>query len=69
VIRFKLKELMDKKGVTYRQLSQESGVSTSILYKMVQNTGQNVQTDVLERVCVALDCAFDELMEIVPDSS
>ncbi|MDM8519196.1 helix-turn-helix transcriptional regulator [Anaerolineales bacterium HSG6] len=67
MIKFKLKELMAEKGLTYRQLSEQSNVSTSVLYKMIQNTGQSVQTDILERLCLALDCTFDDLMKIEAD--
>lgn len=31
--------------------------------------GQNVTTDVLLRICIALNCQISDIMEIVPDET
>ena len=68
MIRFRLKELMEQKGVTYRQLSSAAKVSTSILNKMVQETPRPVQTDVINRLLNYFGCELTELVVYVPDN-
>ena len=68
MIRFRLKELMEQKGVTYRQLSSAANVSTSILNKMVQETPRPVQTDVINRLLNYFGCELTELVVYVPDN-
>ena len=31
------------------------------------NKGENVNADTLARICTALNCTFDEIMEVIPD--
>ena len=43
------------------------GVSPATITKMGKNG--HVTTEVLLKICTALDCKIDDVMEIVPDSS
>lgn len=67
MIRFRLKELMAEKGVSYRELSREAGVSTSTLNNMVQERPRPIQTDVIDRLCGVLECHPSELIVYEPD--
>ena len=31
------------------------------------NRGENVTTEVLAKICIALGCTMDDIMEIIPD--
>ena len=31
------------------------------------NRGDNVTTEVLAKICIALGCTMDDIMEIIPD--
>lgn len=53
---------MKSKGFTAK-----AGVSTAILAKMKKD-GATVSSDVLVKICTALECTVDDIMEIVPDS-
>ena len=44
------------------QLRLKAGISTKTLAKLGKN--ENVNTDVLVKVCQALDCNVDEIMDI-----
>ena len=45
------------------ELMKKAKVSKSTFYKM--KNGQNVTTDVLLRICNALDCDIDEIVECI----
>lgn len=42
---------------------QLAGISTSSMSKLVK--GQNITTDVLCKICKALDCDFKDIMEYI----
>lgn len=42
-----------------------AGISFSTMSKL--NHGENVTTEVLVKICRALDCTLDDIMEILPD--
>lgn len=49
--------------MTNNELMEKAKVSKSTFYKM--KNGQNVTTDVLLRICNALDCDIKEIVECV----
>lgn len=57
----KLAELELKK----KDLCKIAGVSATVVTKM--GRGESVTTDVLVRVCKALDCDIGDIMEVVKD--
>ena len=56
------KKLIDL-DMTNNELMEKAKVSKSTFYKM--NNGQNVTTDVLLRICNALDCDIEEIVECI----
>lgn len=56
------KKLIDKKW-NRTKLKEESGISTASLAKLGKNA--NITTDVLVKICNALECDFSEIMEMV----
>jgi len=58
------KKLIDKKW-NRTKLKEESGISTASLAKLGKNA--NITTDVLVKICNALDCDFSDIMEMVED--
>lgn len=56
------KKLIDL-DMTNNELMEKANVSKSTFYKM--KNGQNVTTDVLLRICNALDCDIDEIIECI----
>ena len=59
----KLFKLMIDKDIRKKDLKEITGISYSTLWKL--EAGENVQMDVLERVCRAMDCSLDEIVEFV----
>ncbi|MBQ7322430.1 MAG: helix-turn-helix transcriptional regulator [Clostridia bacterium] len=48
-----------------KDLCRVAGISSSVVTKM--GRGESVTTDVLVRVCVALDCNIGDIMDVVRD--
>ena len=61
----KLWKLLIDKGMNKKDLIAVSGISTASMSKLVK--GQNIQTDVLCKICRALNCDFSEIMEFVKE--
>lgn len=63
----KLWKLLIDKEMTKVELREKAGISTGTLAKLGKN--ENVTTDVLVKVCEALDCDISDIMEMEKDSS
>ena len=61
----KLWKLLIDKDMMMKELSEKANVSNYTLAKM--NKGENVTTDVLVRICKALECNLDDIMELVDE--
>ena len=48
-----------------KDLEEKVQVSHYTINKL--NRGENITTDVLEKICNALNCTADDIMEFVPD--
>lgn len=59
----KLWKLLIDKGMNKKDLVDQAGISTSSLAKLTK--GQNITTDVLCKICKALDCNFGDIMEYI----
>lgn len=63
----KLWKLLIDRDMKKKDLVENAGISTYTINKL--NRGDNVTTDVLVKICKALDCSFDDIMEVVDDSN
>ncbi len=59
----KLWKLLIDKGMNKQELRKISGVSSTSIAKL--GKGGNVNTDVLLRICNALECDVGDIMEFV----
>ena len=55
------KRLIDK-GMTKTEMRQQAGISTNILAKM--GKGEPVAMESLAKICTALECGLDDIVEI-----
>ncbi len=58
-------KLLIDREMKSKELAALADVSTATLTKMKKD-GATVYSDVLERICVALDCTPDDIVTIVP---
>lgn len=62
----KLWKLLIDKDMKKKDLRLASGISTNALAKLGKN--DRVTTDVLERICLTLNCDVGDIMEVVDDA-
>lgn len=61
----KLWKLLIDKDMKKKELCAKAGISPSSLTKM-RNNG-HVTTEVLVKICAALECGVEDIMEILPN--
>ena len=61
----KLWKMLIDKNMNKKDLANKSGISNSSISKLVK--GQNIQTDVLCKICKTLECNFGDIMDYVGD--
>ena len=61
----RLWKLLIDKDLKKKDLESKAGISHYTIGKL--NKGENVTTDVLARICKALNCTMDDILEILPD--
>lgn len=54
---------MIDKNMNKQDLKRASGISTASIAKL--GKGENITTDVLLKICAALDCDIADIMEVV----
>ena len=59
-------KLLVDKGINKKLLCEKTGISRSTLNKL--NNGENVNTDILKRICDFLNCSLDEIVEYVKEN-
>ena len=62
----KLFKMLIDREMKSKDLAAKAGISSATLAKMKKD-GATISSDVLVKICTALDCTVDEIMEIVPD--
>lgn len=62
----KLFKLLIDRDIKSKELAQKAGVSQATLVKM-KKEGVSVSSTVLVKICNALNCTFDDIVDIVPD--
>jgi len=63
----KLWKLLIDRDMTKTQLREAAKISSSSLAKLGKD--ENVSTEILSKICAALNCDVGDIMEMVPDDS
>ncbi len=61
------KEQLEKRPITYRTLSAETGLSTTSITKLARGSFVNVGKSTIDRLCRYFDCGVGDLLEYIPD--
>ena len=61
----KLFKLLIDKQMKKGELCRKAGVSTNSMVKLAK--GENLTVDILVKICSALDCKFDDIIDLIPD--
>lgn len=63
----RLWKLLIDRDLKKKDLCEMANISTYTIGKM--NRGDNITMDVLVRICGALDCSIEDIMEVIPNNS
>ena len=64
----KLFKLLIDREMKSKELAAKAGISPATLAKMKKD-GATVSSDVLVKICTALECTLDDIVEIVPNEA
>ena len=62
----KLWKLLIDKHMKKKDLQRASGISAASITKLGKN--ENVNTEIIEKICVALQCDVSDIMEMVEEN-
>ena len=63
----KLWKLLVDKEMSKGDLHKKSGLSSSTMTKL--RKGEDVSMEALRKICIALNCNIEDIVEFVPDNS
>ena len=63
----KLFKMLIDREMKSKELAEKAGISPATLAKMKKD-GATVSSDVLVKICTALECTLDDIVEIVPNT-
>ena len=61
----KLWKMLIDKNMKRKDLMEVAGISSASVAKL--GRGDNIQTDVLLRICEALDCTIEDILETIKE--
>lgn len=59
-------KLLIDRNMKKKELAKKAGLSLATITKLGKG-GATISSDVLVRICTALNCRIEDIMEIVPD--
>ena len=62
----KLWKMMIDKKMTKTELTHLAGISTNAMAKLGRD--EDVRVNILEKICIALNCGVEEIVDFIPDS-
>lgn len=63
----KLWKLLIDRDLKKKDLQKMASVSSASITKLGKN--ENVNTEIIDKICVALNCDVSDIMEIVPNNA
>lgn len=63
----KLWKMLIDQNMNKRDLAEKSGVSTASIAKL--SKGSNITTDVLLKICEAMNCHIEDILETIDDQT
>lgn len=62
----KLWKLLIDRDMSKTELIKKAGISTNAMAHMGKN--EDVRVEVLTKICCALDCTMNDIMDVIPDN-
>ena len=67
MVRFRLREDLERAGISQSEASRQSGVSFATINRMCTNATRRVDLDVINQLCGAFGLSPGSLFEYAPD--
>ena len=61
-----LDKVLREKGKSVYWLKEKTGISHATVYKISNSETKMISFDTLEKICIALECTPNDLLEIEP---
>lgn len=61
----KLWKTMEPKGVSTYYLREKAGIDSKTVRRL--KAGENIETKTLDKLCAALGCRLEDIVEYIPD--
>ena len=65
-VELKLKEVMDARGITRNQLAKLIDARCEVVGKWYKGEVEKMDLDILARICYALDCTAEDIIQYIP---
>ena len=62
-----LSELLVSKNISQNQLAKNTGISVNTLRNLSHNKTSRINFDVLEKICICLDCGVEDILCVERD--
>lgn len=66
-IEIKLAKIIKERNISINKLAFRAEMQRTQLKSYIKGDVQRLDVDVLSRLCYALDCSLDDILEYVPD--
>ena len=63
MVRLRLEELLEQRGITAYRLAVDTGIGHTALWKLRHGKQPSIKLDYIERLCRVLDCTPNELIQ------
>ena len=63
MIKCHLSRLLGEKKLKISDVSRDTGINRGTLSRLYQETAQRIELDVLEKLCVYLNCPVSDILE------
>lgn len=67
MIKNHLSRILGERRWTQLRLSQETGIRPTTISNLYNEVAERISFDQLDRLCEALNCTLDELLEYIPN--
>lgn len=68
-IKIKVNELIEEKGISKNKLAHRAEMQRTQLNQYCNNEITRLDTAVLARLCTALDCKIEDILEFIPSEN
>lgn len=67
-IKVKLDEVMNQRNISTYELSNKANIRFQTIQTLRENTATRIDFDVLSKICYALGCKIEDIIEYVPNT-